>query len=231
MISGWFLGKVAAAGLLGLCSWVLVEGASSPAFVVTGVTIDGNELMSKDELRYAISPEGLHVFAIRSNRYERLLQSFPAIRSAHVRPTLPNQVAVVVEERVPSVVWDTGNRQMLLDTEGLALKDGAEPLPTVFAPEGPELQPGGRIDPVPVRVAESVGPRMDSLGLAGGRVEYRPSGGVSLVAPGAPRVNLGFGDDLDAQLTAYVTIRRYLEETRTRAELIDVRFLDRPYYR
>ena len=51
-------------------------------------------------------------------------------RNAHVRPTLPNQVGVVVEERVPTVVWDTGNHQVLLDAEGLALKDGAGPLPT-----------------------------------------------------------------------------------------------------
>jgi hypothetical protein len=148
-----------------------------------------------------------------------------------VRPMIPNHVDVVVEERVPTVVWDTGHRQVLLDAEGLALKDGAEALPTVYAPEGPELQPGTRIDVTPVRVAQSVGPRLASLGLTGGRVEYRPSGGVSLVAPGAPRVNLGFGENLDAQLNAYLTIRRHLDATRTPAELIDVRFLDRPYYR
>jgi len=148
--------------------------------------------MSAEELRYAISPEGLHVFAIRSSRYERLLASFPAVRVAHVRPRLPDQVAIIVEERVPTVVWDTGDRQVLLDTEGLALKEGAESLPTVFAPEGPELQPGARIDSRAVRVAESVGHRLDSLGLGGGRVEIPAVGwgkpGCARGAAGKSRV-------------------------------------------
>ena len=42
---------------------------------------------------------------------------------------------------------------------------------------------------------------------------------------------LGFGDDLDAKIAAYQAIRRELDRTRTPAELIDVRFLERPYYR
>jgi hypothetical protein len=101
----------------------------------------------------------------------------------------------------------------------------------VLAPEGPLAAPGERVDPDAVRVARDVGMRLSALGLPGGQVEYRPSTGVALVAPGAPRVQLGFGDDLDAKLSAYLAIRRHLEQTRTSAQLIDVRFLERPYYR
>jgi hypothetical protein len=44
-------------------------------------------------------------------------------------------------------------------------------------------------------------------------------------------VALGFADNLDAKVDAYRAIRDHLNETQTVAELVDVRFLDRPYFR
>jgi hypothetical protein len=51
------------------------------------------------------------------------------------------------------------------------------------------------------------------------------------VTDSGPRVIFGRGEDLDWKVTALVAVRRELERQGQRAELIDVRFKDRPYVR
>ena len=231
VLSGWLAGKLLALLLLGLGSAALFEFANGEYFVVDQVEVGGNLLVPTEEVQAAVDLKGVHVLAVRSGRTARILQANPAIAHARVQPQLYRTVRIEIVEREPVAVWDTGEVQVLTDVEGLALRDGRLALPTVLAPEGPAVAPGGRVDPDAVRVARDVGMRLSALGLPGGQVEYRPTAGVALVAPGAPRVQLGFGDNLDAKLSAYLAIRRHLEQTRSAAELIDVRFLERPYYR
>jgi cell division septal protein FtsQ len=149
-----------------------------------------------------------------------------------IRPHLPNSVDVLVTERSPAVVWEAGGRSLLADADGLALRDGRrDDLPVVHAPEGPAPDPGGRLDPETVRMAEALVPRLADEGLAGGQLEYRPSSGATVVLPDSLRVAIGAADGLEDKLAAYRAIRRYLDQNRTRAEFIDVRFLERPYFR
>jgi cell division septal protein FtsQ len=231
ILSGWFVGKLLALLLLGLGAAALVELTNTEEFVVSRVDVAGNLLVPTDEVLMTVELEGTHVLAVRSARAARLLEANPAIARAYVQPRFWGVVRIQLTEREPAVVWESGDLSVLTDADGLALREGRLPLPTVLAPEGPSVEPGGRVDPDAVRIARDVGMRLSALGLPGGQVEYRPSGGVALVAPGAPRVQLGFGDNLDAKLSAYQTIRRHLEQSRTSAQLIDVRFLERPYYR
>jgi hypothetical protein len=61
--------------------------------------------------------------------------------------------------------------------------------------------------------------------------EYLPSTGMNVVQSVGPRLILGGADDLGWKMTALQTIVRHLQSERTTAELIDVRFRERPYYR
>lgn len=232
----WFLGKLMAAGLLVGVGWALSEGATAPALRLSRVALYGNQLVPSDEILAALSVEGMNVFTVRSARIERSLEANPAIETAQVRPRLPDAIQVTIAERTPVAIWDTGARAILIDAGGLALREGRPNspgplLPVVYAPDGPVVEPGERVDPDAVRMAQSIAPRLESLGLARARIEYRPTRGVTLVGPGSPRVALGFGDNLEPKLSAYVAIRRHIDQTRAQAELIDVRFLERPYFR
>ena len=82
-----------------------------------------------------------------------------------------------------------------------------------------------------IRMARAVTPRLAELGLNAAKLEYDPSRGMAVITDGAYRVELGFGDQIDARLEAFEVILRYLQQSRTPAQLIDVRFLDRPYFR
>ena len=78
---------------------------------------------------------------------------------------------------------------------------------------------------------EVIAPRLGDIGLPTARVEYHPSSGVTLALPGSYQIVLGNGDNLEAKLKAFEAIRGHLEQTHTVAQVIDVRFLERPYYR
>jgi hypothetical protein len=231
IFSTWLLSKVLAIGLLAGGAWLVTRGIQAPELRVASVTIVGNSLASAPEITEQLDLEGQNVFSVRGPRLERLIEHDPLIQRAHVQPVLPNAVRIAIVERQPAVVWDTGDRQLLTDGTGLALREGIEPLPTVRAPEGPITDPGGRVDADAVHMAQAIGPQLDALGYTGGWLEYRPDRGVTLEGPGKEQVLLGFANDLPAKLAAYRSIRRYLDESHTAVQLVDVRFLDRPYYR
>ena len=138
----------------------------------------------------------------------------------------------MIHERAPVAVWEASGRTILVDSSGLALRDGAsDDLPTIRAPDGPAPDPGGRVDMDAVRVAQSLVPRLDAEALAGGQLEYRPTSGATVVLADSARVALGTSEDLDDKLAAYRAIRSFLDQNRGHAQLIDVRFLERPYFR
>lgn len=237
IFSGWFAGKLLAVALIGGVLWALAEGAEATEFHVAEVVLAGNALIPTEELLADLPAVGENIFFIRGARLERRLRANPAIGQAKVGLRLPNSLQITVQERAPAVVWDTGSRQLLADADGRVLRDAlmaiepAASLPVLKAPEGPEAEPGGQLDPEAVRVAQSLVARLDGLGLTGSWLEYRPVAGVTIVSPSSHRVAVGFTDRLDAKLAAYLAIRARLDQNAAKAELVDVRFLDRPYYR
>jgi cell division septal protein FtsQ len=211
--------------------WIVRETSASPIVMVGAVTIGGNELVADNEILGGLDVEGVNVFAIRTSRLESVLKTDPAIDAALVRARLPGTIEVRVEEREPVVVW-LAQRPVLADESGLTLRDGTRVgLPVIYAPESPAIEPGERVDPDAVQMARVLAGRLDDLGVKAARLEYRPASGMMIVPPDPPRIALGFADDLDAKLAAYSAIKVHLDQTRTPASLIDVRFLERPYFR
>jgi hypothetical protein len=239
----WMLGKVLALVLLVGGGWLCVQGATSPLLRLNQTVIRGTDLVPNDQILPLLPTAGKNVFTVRTARLERVIELIPSIERAEVALVLPSTIRVTVHERTPRAVWEAGGRQALVDSNGLVLADTAElkpdsplrhpraPLPAIRAPEGPFVGPGDRVDPSVVLMAEAVAPQLDEIGLANGQVEYHPSTGLTLQAPGSHQILLGFSGDLQAKLVAYRAIRAHLERTRTTAHLVDVRFLERPYYR
>jgi hypothetical protein len=119
---------------------------------------------------------------------------------------------------------------MLVDADGYALRVGDADLPVIVVRDAPRPEPGDRVDPEAVQIAQELAPRLSALGLGDAQLDYRPATGVTLVTS-SRRVAIGFADHLEAKMDAYRTIRDHLNQTQTAAELVDVRFLDRPYFR
>jgi len=223
--------------------WLIYTGATSPTFSLSRTVIRGDELVPTDAILARLPVAGTNIFTVRAARVAREVENIPAIERAEVGLALPSTIQVTILERKPKAIWEAGGRQRLVDSNGLVLADVADitadsplqstmaTIPTVHAPDSPIADPGEKIDPDVILMAELIAKKMDGITLPTGQVEYHPSTGLTLVVPGAYRVVLGSGGDVDAKVLAYRTIRNHLERTNTVAQLIDVRFLERPYYR
>jgi cell division protein FtsQ len=230
LLAGWFLGRLVALGLILLGGWTVSYGAEAPQFVVKRVTVSGNDLVPTEEILSHADVQGTNIFQARRGRLVGMLRTVPGVRDADVQIRFPDQIHIVVRERTPVAVWDTGGLRMLVDSDGYALREGDGNLPVIVVHDAPRPAPGDRVDSEAVQIAEEVAPRLRGLGLGDAQLDYRPATGVTLVTSGR-RVAIGFADHLDAKLDAYRTIRDHLDQSHTPAELVDVRFLDRPYFR
>lgn len=228
----WLLAKLTAATVLVGGAGIASQVAGSRQFQVAEVVVAGNDLVAAEDIAATINVGGMNAFAVRARRLERILRADPAIEGVTIKTRLPNTVEVIVHEREPAVVWEANGRSVLSDASGLALRDGTrDDLPLIHAPDGPAPDPGGRVDGDAVRMARSLVPRLDSEGLHGGQLEFRPASGASVILPDSARLALGTAENLEDKLAAYRAIRAFLDRNRTQAQFIDVRFLERPYFR
>jgi hypothetical protein len=102
------------------------------------VRIDGLRLADESAVREHLAglERSPNAFRIRVSELVADLLALPEVASASATVTLPAQVAIAVEERVPILAWSDGSRTWLVDREG-----------TLFAP-GSLIDPAGLELPV-----------------------------------------------------------------------------------
>jgi len=226
--------KLIAVVLLFGASGLLYHVAASDGFRIERVVVVGFQLVPSVEIERTAAVAGLNIFWVREEEVGQRLQGIAAIQSARVRTVLPDRLEVRIVERAPVAVWQNGGMSYLVDAEGRVLQETDKPvaLPTIRDVGEQPVQTGGSVD----RAALSTMFRLQQLlprvaGLTPRELEYGLDTGVTVVSDTGPRVRFGEDDDLEWQVTALVAIRRELDRTGQRPELIDVRFKDRPYVR
>lgn len=230
----WIVSKLIALILLFAASGLLYHVAASDDFRITSVVVTGTRLLSDSEVETAAAVSGINIFWLRQEAVARRLQAVPAIESVQAGAYLPNRIEVRIGERTPVAVWRSGDIAWLVDGEGRVLRSVQTPpaLPTLRDVGAPALAPGASVDRAALATLfrlQEVLPR--AAGLSPRDFEYSADAGVTMVADSGLRVVFGRGDDLEWKVTALVAVRRELERQGQRAELIDVRFKDRPYVR
>ena len=229
-----FAARLLACLLLSGASGLLYHVATSDGFRIGGVVVAGNQLLTAGEVEVAAAVRGMNIFWVRQEEVRQRLQALPAVKSARVTAFLPNRLEIQIRERSPVAVWQAGATALLVDEQGQVIGPAREPagLTLIRDLEPGELQAGAPVDAEAVETAS----RLQSLLPATARTaprefEYSRASGVSAVVDFGPRVRFGNGDNLDWKAHALVAVRRELERTGQRAELIDLRFRDRPYFR
>jgi cell division septal protein FtsQ len=224
---------VGLAVLLG-ASGLMYDLVSSPEFSVSRVSVAGNALLTAGELEATASVTGTNLFWIRRADLGQRLRLLPPVESVDVMLDLPDQLSIQVQEREPVATWLAGDVPFLVDQDGLILaaRPASRPLQTIRDTSNQELVPGSRVNADAVRSVS----RLDTLlaetfGPQPRQYEYAAENGLNVTQASGPRLILGSGDSLEWKVAAIQTIVRYLESTQRSAELIDVRFSERPYYR
>ena len=170
--AGPVAGRVLAGLVLVAAAAALYGMTASPAFRLRegGVTVRGADFTSEDTILAAIGLDGHarpNLVALDTARLAANLLALPAIDAdrpdaASVRVALPDRLVVEVKERVPILVWQVGDRRLLVDVHGVVVSelaaDAASDLP-VIADEravNAELAIGDRIGETDLQVARRI---------------------------------------------------------------------------
>jgi cell division protein FtsQ len=223
-----------ALALLSAASGLLYDVATSDDFRIAEVIVAGNQLLSANDLEAAAAVSGANIFWVRQEEVRQRLQALPAVQSARVGAFLPDRLEIRVSERTPAAVWQVDDAAFLVDRDGRVLGPASAPrqLPTIRDLGQTHIRAGSSVDAAALRAVFRLSQLLPQVATAVPReFEYAAGSGVSMVAETGQRVRFGTGDDLEWQVSTLVAVRRELERTGQHAELIDVRFKDRPYVR
>jgi cell division protein FtsQ len=230
---------VALSKLLGLAillgsSALLYDLASSVDFSVRHIAVAGNHLLTDDELRAAAGANGRNLFWIRRSELSQRLRQLPPVESADVVLEMPDRLRIEVKERDPVAVWQAVEIPFLVDRDGLVLaaRPANRPLSVIVDTSNQSLLPGNKVNANVVRSVSTLDRMLSEVfGPQAREYQYSPDSGLNVVQTVGPRLVFGDGDDLEFKIAAVQTMVRDLEANQITAQLIDVRFDDRPYYR
>jgi POTRA domain, FtsQ-type len=246
---GWLVGRVVALALLVGAGWLVYDCGSSEPFRVRSVRVQGNVLLSRAEIDRVAAVIGANVFWVDRGQVAARVRALPVVQQVEVGAILPDTVEISVVERQPAAFWVNGDQSFLVDREGVILKAvDAEtqqaracagqpcdprlaPLPTVAQTDGQVLTPGDRIDASALATSGRLASLLPTIGVQPLGFEW--SRGFGLEVPTREGWRARFDDvgNLDQQVASLRAVRDELARTRGAAQLIDVRFRDRPYFR
>lgn len=138
---GWRLlsAAIVAMALLGIFSiW------NSPYFLVNGITVQGLQRLSAEELTDELNLNNLSIVEIDPNSIqETLAKDYPELAEVNVTVELPNLVTVSAIERQPVMAWQKGDQVTWVDSEGVLfpVRGEAGPLVTIHSDDDIPLAP------------------------------------------------------------------------------------------
>jgi cell division protein FtsQ len=202
---------------------ILVAFAASNDFRVDTVVIRGNSIAYADSIVEQSNALGQSMFRLNTNEVAESVAQHPVVDSARVRVELPDRVVVQVLEREPAIVWQTGNRAVLIDEHGWVIAEGeSEELPWVVELEGTLPAPGSHIDPGKVVAVQYLNERFGSSGV----LEYDETDGFQAYLEDRRIVTFGSPEELPVKLEV-VSSMSSGDDDWTR---LDVRDPERPVY-
>ncbi len=154
----------AGAGLVMLATAAAIYGVgASSAFDYRSIQVTGAELTDPAVIESALAvARGQNLFALSTRSLVAALDGLPTVRSAQVEVRLPGTLAVTVDERVPVMVWQVGQRRYLADADGtlFGLMPAHPPADAANLPviddlriSAADLDVGKRLDPVDLDAA------------------------------------------------------------------------------
>jgi len=130
--TGRLLALVLAAAFAAGLVWLL----QGPWLRVSTVAWSGARYTSADQVESVLAPlRGTSLLTLDDSAVAAQLVSLPAVRSAHVEPTLPGGISVAIQEKAPALVWQTSAIRLLVAADGVVFGDVSlsTPLPAALA--------------------------------------------------------------------------------------------------
>jgi hypothetical protein len=245
----WAIGRVLALALLVGAGWVVYDSASSDRFQVHSVRVQGNVLLSRAEVESVAAVTGANIFWVDRGQVVARLLDLPLVQRAEIRVALPDTVEISIVERQPAAFWVSGDWSYLVDREGVILKAvDAEtqqaracagqpcdprlaPMPIVAQLDAQPLTPGDHIDASALVASARLATLLPSVGVEPLAFEWNHDSDLEVPTREGWRARFNDQGNVDQQVAALQSIRDQLTRTKVAAQVIDLRFGDRPYFR
>ncbi|HLI27749.1 MAG TPA: FtsQ-type POTRA domain-containing protein [Chloroflexota bacterium] len=230
----WCAAKLAALAVLAGSAALLYHFVTSTDFYVSDVVVEGNELARTQELVDAAAVSGSHILWLTPRQAAQRLRALPTVRDAEVELQLPNRAVLRVVERTPIAQWQVSTGSYLVDEEGRVLGPvGRRAPPTIVRESRPgPLQPGDRVPAEAVEAAVALAELLPAAWQpVTGVFDYGADIGISIATRTGWRVRFGDNEALTTKVATFLALAEEIERTGARAQLVDVRFPGRPYYR
>ncbi len=230
---GW--SWLSVANLLALCG-VIALLLTSPQFQVMQVIIP-QERESRATLAQAhelSNVVGRSIFLLHTGRLVQDIEALPSVRSAQVRARLPDRIIVEIAKREPVAVWQAVNGAFLVDLEGQIIgpvtDDAPGPAMVIQETNGVERVPGQRVERRILLTARELRRVLPQLGIAPLAIEYGTLG-LTVVGSNGWRIIFGELEQLNAKLENLVAILDLQHRQPEPVAVLDLRPVERPYYR
>lgn len=238
----WYLSKTLSLLLVlgALASFVMLHTQDEWFIYREDVRFHNLIRLRGDDLYQIGGVEGWNVFWVEPEAIRERLLALPWVEDVQVSVGLPASVAVNVTEMKPVAVWVTNEGNYWLAANGAAL-----PIVTMEESAMPELALPQIIDSlqearvngdeslaIDPHVLSSALALVESLPELEGKVRYNQSVGLNFPLPDpAVWVYWGDGFDIETKLENLEVTRELVRGTEEPAQILDVRFGNRPYVR
>lgn len=213
-----FVGAIVVGGFSFAATW--------PGFDAKQIVVTGNHRVSREEIvaRAAIARH-VSIWLQNTGAIARRIEGIPYIASARVGRIPPVSIRIVVTERVPFALVESGSDAALVDgtLRVLESSSGEDGLPVLVVRPGINVRPGEYVrmhDAIALRDAYK---EIASRQMAPVRLEFDRYGGLVVTMPDGIRLLLGSGADLDRKLTLANAIFLQVVAHRRRIAAIDLR--------
>ena len=222
------ISKLLAFGLLVVLAWALYSVFASPIFFISGVTIRGNAMIMAEEVSAVSQMDGMSIFWVDTQAVRSRVEALPGVISASVRVSLPADVTIIIEERVPQLLWRTGAATWWIDAQGTVIQPRGvlEAAITITDVDADPLAAGLVVAPT---VLARIAALHDALPTLSDML-YSHSQGIGFKTVEGWPVYLGDEKDIAAKLTVLKALRKHLLELGITPRFIDVQFPQRPFY-
>lgn len=225
---------ISLAGLAVLAALAL-SIATSPDYIVAGVTVQGSPTLTAAEANRLAGVAGQHLFLVDPQAVAARLSQSAFIKSVSVETALPNRVILHVEERRPSVVWVLRDNTPYLVSEDGILMSQATTLDGYVAVYDQETDPASLKVGDPLEHADAVDTAQrlymqfpGATGLNIGTLEWRgTTGGITVVTDTDQRIMFGDSTQLDTKIRIAGAMITDLKARNAPWTLIDLRSTER----
>lgn len=246
----------AVSGILAAVMLVLViMMLNSRTFTVNTINLTGGIRVPAEEVKSILNVSGKSIVFVQPAQVEeQILATFPDIKSAHVSIAMPDSLNVVIEERIPAILWfENENELFWIDQDGytftvrgeanLPIRVYANTTPpqnlgfvesTLTLIEESDLntdQPTESISPIDPNFVLAV-QKLNTIKPADVPMIYNEKNGLGWTDPHGWQVFFGIKtEDIDMKLVEYNHIVEAILERNLQPVLISMEFLHAPFYR